>query len=189
MASEGASANPIILGPSTPTCSPKPPSLPTLSPKLSPSADSFGSSRPVSQHSSSTSISDPSSEVEWSQIHRSVPADETTELPPPFVNRSPQSPKSPSPNLDSRPRSEPSTDTQGSDPGSQAPLPARGRWHSGEAWYKWYQVAGVAITLAVTVVALRYGVRSDRMARREMYNGDLQACLAYVQVSSCHASY
>ncbi len=83
MASPGPSAKSIIAEPSTPTHALNPPSLTTASPDLDSSPNSLGSSRPQSQHSSSTSISDRSSDIELAQIPKSVPEDAFRELPPP----------------------------------------------------------------------------------------------------------
>lgn len=73
MASPGPSAKSIIAEPSTPTHALTPPSQSTSSPDLDSSPNSLGSSRPQSQHSSSTSISDRSSDIELAQIPKSGP--------------------------------------------------------------------------------------------------------------------
>lgn len=186
MISQKPSANPIIIEPSTPIRSLTPPSLPTSSPDLSSSPKSLGSSRPQSQHSSSTSISDHSSETELDHIPKGV---SDGQLPPPVSHpvgsSGPSTIQSPT---SQPPRSEPSAAGQSPDHGAPD---AGARWFPLESLSQRSQAIIGGIGLALTIVGLWFCVRSYKMGVWTMENDALQDCLNYIEVGTlpcgaCH---
>ena len=182
MASACSNTNTIAIDSLPLTQGSKSPSLATPSPESSSLPNSADSSRPHSQYSNLTNASGSPSEIEKLSNSDETRCPSSQTPPPPDPEPNSPDPCSP-PAHNAQHTMLPSTSNVSSNHSSQ-PVDSSPYQSllTRISWSGWCQATIGIIGLALTTLALRYCIRSDRMARWQMDNDELQACLGFAQV-------